>query len=310
MALRAPNVALRPARDHRIAVELALVVVVLAGFALWRAAVATAATPLLDVVPFVRGLRVEALLTGGLFLGGLVLFAGGYAARRDIGVGLTLPSVDDRRLVVAALVLPAALLGVTKLVGTLTGVPFNALAMRSVAADAPMVPVVVVTGLGVLVGVPATVATCQVVVQGSLRRAVDGDAAVVLTTLVTAFLLTSGRGGPSPVPDRGKLAGAALLVVALALALVAADRVSRPWLRFLAALPVVLLVALVALSSIAAVETVAGALFAATHVLVFGLAAYGYERTGSLLVPALAYLSASLASPAIVLLFEAGMRSW
>lgn len=295
---------------HPLATEFGLAVVVLVGFYLWQRAVPTAPSPMFDAVPFSGGLLVDGLVRSALLLAGFGLFAGAYAARRGIEVGTAFPSSDDLSLVGLTLLIPAVLVGATKAVGNLTGVPYGSLTLTAVAADAPVEPFLLVTGLGLFVGVPSYLLTCQVVVQGSFENAVDGDVAVVLTTVVAGFLLTSSSGGLSPFPELGKLVGAVLFVVAVGVALHVPERVGRRRLRFLAYAPAILLVAVTVLSGIAGVESVAGGLFALTQIAVLGLAAYTYERTETLVVPALAYLSLSLTSSAVVFLFEAGMRSW
>lgn len=304
-----PNSATGPT-NHPIAAEFALVVVALAGFYLWQRVVPTAPSPTFDALPFSGSLLADGLVSGGLLLAGLCAFAGAYVRLRDIEVGMAPPSGADLSLAGAALVLPALLVGLTKVVGLLTGVPYGSLTLTAVAADAPVEPFLVVTGLGIFVGVPSYLLTCQVVVQGSFRNVVDGEVAVALTTVVAGFLLMGGPGGLSPVPELGKLVGAVLFVLAVGVALYVPERVSRRWIRFLAYLPATLFVALVVLSGVAAVESVAGGLFALAQVVVLGLAAYAYERTETLVVPALAYLSLSLTGSAVVFVFEAGMQSW
>lgn len=74
--------------------------------------------------------------------------------------------------------------------------------------------------------------------------------------------------------------------------------------------PAALFAALVVLSGVAAVGSVAGGLFALTHLAVLGLAAATYERTGSVAVPAVAYATLLLANRLVVFLFEAGLQSW
>ena len=295
---------------HPLATEFALAVAVIVGFYLWQRAVPTAPSPMYDAIPFSGSLLVDGFVRSGLVLAGLCLLAGAYVSLRDIEVGTGFPSSDDLSLAGAAFVLPAVLVGFTKVVGDLTGVPYGSLTLTAVAADASVEPFLVVTGLGLFVGVPSYLLTCQVVVQGSFRNAVDGTAAVVLTTVVAGFLLTGGPGGLSPFPELGKLVGAVVFVLAVGVALFVPQRTSHRWLRFLAWAPVVVLVVISVLSGIAAVESVAGGLFVTTQIVVIGFAAYTYGRTETLLVPALAYLSLSLTSSAVVFVFEAGMKSW
>lgn len=295
---------------HPIAAEFALVTAALVGFVLWRHAVTASLSAVFDAPPSPGGLLVHGVGHGGLLVAGLAAFAGAYAAVRDILVGLTLPSRADYGVVGATVVVPLALVGLTKLVGVLTDVPYNSLTKTSYAADAPLPPVLLVAGLSLLVGVPALVVVGQILVQGSFEQTVGDSEAIVWTTLVTGFVMTSSAGGLTTGPDTGKLVGIALFSLALAVALYAAEHVTRPRLRYLAYAPALLFVTLVAASGVAEIDSVAGCLFAATHLAVLGVAAYAYERTDSLLPSALAYASLSLANKFVVFVFEAGLQSW
>jgi len=294
-------------RARAVTVEFAIVTVALVGLYLWQHLVAGALS-LLGSPP--GGVFVGGIVSGGLLLLGIVLFTGAYVSVRGVDPGLGLPTTADAPAVALAVLVPAGLVALTKLVGVATGVPYNALTKTAVAADSRLRPILLVATLGLLVGVPALVAICQVLVQGSFDRVVAGDAAVVLTALVTGFVMVSTTGGLATIPDRGKLGGTVLFALLLGGALVADDRFDRDWLRSLAAAPAVGFVALVVLSGVAGVDTVAGGLFASTQLATLGVAAYTYDRTASLPVPALAYASLLLANRAVVVVFEAGMQSW
>ena len=297
--------------NHPIATEYALVVAATVGVVFLHRIATGWSSRMLDALPVSGGLLVHGLVGGATVVVGLGLFAGGYARLRGIEVGLALPTTDDAVPAGAALAVPAALVGLTKLVGDLTGTPYGSLTRSAYAADAAVEPVLVVTGLGLLVGVPSYLLLCQVVVQGSFRRVVGGDIAVALTTVTTGFLLAgSATGGLSPVPDRGRLVGAALFGLAVGVALYATDSAGRRWVGYLAWLPALALAGTTVVSGVAALESVAGVLFAATQLVVLGLAAWACERTESLAVPALAYLSLSLTSSVVVFAFEAGIQSW
>ena len=296
--------------SHPIVAEFALVTAALVGVSLWRRLSSDVLSLAFGSPAAFDGLLLNGVVTGGVFVAGVALFAGLYAAVRDVDVGLALPSRNDLRLTGLAAVTPVALVGLTKLVGTATGVPYNSLTKTAYAADASVTPVLIVAGLGLVVAVPVLVIVCQVLVQGSFRRVLDGGSAVALTTLATGFVSMSTTGGLTPVPDRGKLAGAALFALLFGGGLYARDRVADDRLRALFLAPVGLFGAVVVLSGIAAVESVASGLFALTHLAVLGLAAYAYERTGSLAVPAVAYASLLLANRLVVYLFEPGMQNW
>ncbi|MFC4551416.1 MULTISPECIES: hypothetical protein [Halorussus] len=293
--------------------ELAVVTAALVGVSLWRHVVGLVTDPLSAVVESVwtsGGLAVVGLVTGGLFVAGLALFVGAYARFRGLSVGLAAPSRRDVRLLVLAGVAPAAFVGVTAFVGSFTGVPYGSLTKTYYAASEPLAPILTVVGLSLLVGVPSLVLICQVLVQESFAEVVGGRRAAVLTTLATGFVMTSTTGGLATVPDRGKLVGAALFVLALGVALYATRRTDNELLQYLAHAPALLFVALVVSSGVLGTESLAEGLFALSHVAVLGVAADTYDRSDSLVVPALAYASLILTNSAVVLFFETGIQSW
>ena len=294
--------------DHPLATEFALVVAATVGFALAFRTVAAVTTRVRDLVALPGGLLVDGLVHSTVSLTVLGLLVGAYATRRGIDVRLARPTREEAPALVGALAGPALLVAVTALVGDATGTSYSSLARTSYAADVALRPVLVVNGLGLLVGVPSSLLVCQVLVQGSFERALGRDAAAVLTTATTAFLLVGTRGGTglSPVPDRGRLAGAVLFALAVGIALLGADRADRGWVRYLAAVPALAVGGAVLFSAVAAVGSATGALFAATQVVVLALAAVTYARTSSLAVPALAYFSLSLAHDAAVFAVETG----
>lgn len=75
----------------------------------------------------------------------------------------------------------------------------------------------------------------------------------------------------------------------------------------LVALPALVIVALAILEGIVEIETVAGGLYLATHLLVLGIAAFGYERTDSLVVPTQAYASLLASIQVVLVAFEVGV---
>ncbi|MFC7080415.1 hypothetical protein [Halorussus caseinilyticus] len=295
--------------DHPLVTEFAFVVGAAAVFSVAFRAVAVVSYRLRELVAPPGRLLADGLFHGTVMLVVLGLVVGAYATWRGIDVRLTRPTREDLPAVVAALAVPALLVALTALVGGATGASYSSLARTSYAADVALRPVLVVTGLGLFVGVPSYLLLCQVVVQGSFGRVVGGDAAAVLTTATAGFLLvgTGGGTGLSAFPDRGRLVGAALFTVAVGVAAYAIGRTERPWVRYLAAVPALALAATVVVSAVAAVESPAGALFAGTQLVVLGLAAFTYERTDSLAVPALAYLGISLAHDAAVFAAETGV---
>ena len=253
---------------------------------------------------------LSGLVSGGTLLFGLIGFAAVYSRFREIDVGLRLPSRKAAPLVGLAILTPISGVALTKLVGVVTGVPYNSLIKMSVAADGPALPVFFIAGLGLILGVPMVVVICHVFIQASFNQVISADTAIVLTTLVAGFVMVSNSGGIATVPDLGKLVGASAFTVSLGIAVYANERGDAYWLRYLGFAPVVVVSALIILAGIAAVETVAGGLFTVTQLAVLGIAAYTYDRTGSLLTPAIAYTALFLANRTVVFVFEAGLQGW
>jgi hypothetical protein len=294
----------------RIVTELTAVVVFIAVLALWRHLVTAVQPRLLAVLPDDAPAVAGLLLVGGVLVGGLCCLAAAYATARRLDVSVIGRVGTAGRALVVAAVAPPVLVGTTKLVGDLTGVRYNALTMSSYAAGTPVSAFLSLSLPGLFLGALSLVIVCQVIVQSSFDRVVDGRTAAALTTAFGAVVLSSSTRGLTAFPDRGKLGFAVGFVLALGLACSAADSVDRKWVEYLAYLPVSALVALVAVSWIATTDTAAQLLFDVAHVAVLGLAAAGYDRTDSLLVPAVAYLSVLAADQTVVFVFEAGMRSW
>ncbi|MFB6102205.1 MAG: hypothetical protein ABEJ73_06525 [Haloplanus sp.] len=297
-------------RSRPLVAEIGVVVGLLAGISVWRRVLTALQPRLVEAVPDGMGDPVGGFLVGGAFLVGLVLYAGVYARLRGVAVGLSLPSSADRRHLGMAAVVPLGLVALTKLAGVLTGVPYNALTMSAYGADTPPTAFLSLVGPGLVVAAICLAIVCQVLVQGTFQRVAGGRSAIALTTALTAVVLTSATGGVTPTPHWGKLLGAVAFVCSLGVALYAIDHVDRGWMQYLAYVPVTSVVGLVVISWIAETGTVAELLFGATHVAVLALAAAGYERTESLLVPAVAYLSLLVGNEAVVFVFEAGMQSW
>lgn len=309
MALRASSGSL-PRTTRPLAIELGVVTAALIGVLLWQRVIRATTAALFGTPDAFESLVVNGLVNAVVLLGGLVVFVGAYATVRDLDVGLRLPERRDLRVLALAALLPIALVALTKAVGMLTGIGFNALVMTSVTADASLWPIALVTGLSLLVGVPALVLTCQVLVQRSFERVVDRTSAVVATTLVAGFVMVSDTGGLASTPDAGPLAGIVLFVLLVAGALFVAERTDDDRVRTLAALPAAAVIAVVALSAVVEITSVAGAVFGCSQLVVLAIAAYAYTRTDSLLAPALAYASFQIASKAVVVGFEAGMQGW
>lgn len=301
--------------EHPLTTELAAVVAVLAAVSLWEHVAREFVLPGVGFGPggygyaVIDSLLLVGVVTGGILLVGVAAIAGVYVTVRDVEVGGARP-VGRGATVAGAALAPVALVALTKLVAAVSGTTYGALFQRSYG-DAATVELFATTAVPMLVVVvPMLLLVCQVIVQGGLRRVVGGDAAVALTTLVAGFLLVDATGGLAMLPERGKLVGAALFVAGVAVATYGSERFDRRWLRYLSLVPVALLVGATVASGVAAVETVPAVLFVGAKVAVLGVAAYAYQRTGSLLVPALTYASFLASSEAVVFLLEAGVQNW
>ncbi|MUV85821.1 hypothetical protein GJ631_04350 [Natronomonas sp. CBA1123] len=298
-----------------VAAELAAVIVALVALSVWQYVAREFLIPAVGFAPggpgfeAVDSLLVAGGITGGLLLVGVVAVVVVYTRVRNVAVGIALPSTDSVPTVVAAVLAPVALVTATKLVGTLTGTTYSALLLRSYGPAATVEHFVSMTILTLFVGVPMLVLVCQVLVQGSVRRVVDGDTAVALTTLVGGFLLVDASGGLDVLPEFGRTVGAGLFVAAIAVALYGTERFERSWVRYLSVLPVAILLGGTVVAGIAAVETVPEVLFVGVKLAVIGVAASTYDRTDSLLVPAVVYASFLASSEAVVYVFEIGVQS-
>jgi hypothetical protein len=300
VSLRA-SFAVRP--NRALLRELGLVTAVLGALALWQRVVRAAAdslVPSLDSLSIPAAFVAGGVATGGLFVVGVALLVRAYATRRGVAAGFALPPGEGLRPLALAVLAPAALVCVTALVGAVTGVPYGSLTRTYYGPSPSLVPTLATVGLHVAVLVPCLTLVCQGVVQGSLGRVFDGPRAVVATTLVAGFALTSGVGGLTAVPDAGKLVGAVAFLALLAVGLAASERVDDRRLRRLAFLPALAFVAVTVAAGLGGVGSLAGGLFALTHLVVLGVAAHAYDRTETLLVPAAAYLCLSLSNAAVV----------
>lgn len=277
---------------------------------LWRHLLSSILQILLGSPPWFGGILIDGLLSGALFVAGLIVFTAVYVTYRGIDVALGLPNQTELALIGMAGLVPAVLAGVTKLVGTITHVPYNSLTMTSYGADATLTSILPIVGLGLIVGVLTLVIVCQILVQESFNQVANADVAIILTTTVTGFALMSNAGGLTPVPDLGKLIGVVLFTVTLGVGLFVETYVSDERLRLLSYLPVLMVTVVIVISIVSEIGSITAGLFVFTHFMVLGVAAFTYERTNSLLGPTVAYTTLLLANTSIVFVFESGMQSW
>lgn len=303
--------------EYPIATELAAVVGVLVALSVWQFLFREVLLPAVGFTPggsgvdSLGGFLVAGVVTGGLFVGGAAAMVAVYATVRDIEVRFGFPTAKRLPTVAGVASVPIALVGVTKLVGALTGTAYSTLVLRSYGGKATVGHAVATTTLTAVVAVPVLLVVCQVLMQGSFRRVADDATAAALTTLVAGFLLVDPDGGTlEALPERGKVFGAVLFVAALAVALYGRKHLEATWLRRLSVVPVGLFVAGTLLSTVAAIGTVAAGVFVSAQLGTLSVAAYGYERAESLLAPAVAYVGFLVASEAVIFLLEAGVQNW
>lgn len=250
------------------------------------------------------GLALTSFLTGVFVIAGVMLFVGAFARLRDLD---TTPAVPDRRVVGYGAGAVGTGVGLVVLVRVVAGLSGESLSVATTTTYGPGATVGVaalVTALGLFVGVPVYVVTAHVVVQRSVRRAGRPMAAVGFTALVV------GTAGPTTVlrtsPVRATV-GTALVVLAIALPVIAAETYDRRWLTALTTLPVLLLLAGLAVERLTPVPAATSVAFQASTVAVVAVGAYAYERSGSTLPSALAYASFVVATEALVFAAHAGV---
>lgn len=291
-----PRAALETIAQRAVVVELALVVAALIAVSAYSVAVDAALDPY-----FLDSDTALLLLRSALVLLGIGVLTAAYAAWRGYSLRASMPATSDARVVGAAVAV-AALLATPSFallaVRTGTGVEHVA----STLADAGAVFTLrTLTRIALFVAGMALLG--HALVQGALGRVIGRGRAVVATTMLGGYLaapttITYGTFAAGPwLPAWGRRAAVALLfVLALGVVVAAERRVDDDRLRTLATLPLLAAVALVVLVLAAAADSPGGAVVALTRAAVIGVAAYAYDATDSLLVPALAYAAFAVVS--------------
>lgn len=302
-----------PLDRHPLAREAVVVALLFGSFLVWIEAlrpigymVASATDPLITVNSDAWALANNALVNGAILVAGMVVFTAIYARVRDLPPS---PGVLDRSdlplLAAATLVPPVGVALVYGLAGV-TGTTLSALTDTYVAADTSLVLPMVVTALGLFVGLPAYVLLAHALVQRTLRTATGPWMAVGLTTILVGFV------GPTDLAGQGlgvRIAAVSLLLAAgIALPAYAAHSFDRVWLPWVCAVPLALFTIGFVTEWLTGLDGPATVAFALAEVGIVGLGGYTYERTDSLLAPALAYASFVVATKVTVLLFETGVR--
>lgn len=262
----------------------------------------------------------------------LAAFAVLFAVVRPVDRFLRLPARDSVGFVGVAVLAPAALVLLTDLVAGLRGVAY----VRLAEVPAPLFALpesawisitveqwLTMTLVWLVFGVASSLVVCQLVVQASLRDSLGPRPAVAAAACVGAAVLV-GQGldlgvAGTGYPIQGNIAALLLWLAVIGVAIAGTVFAERRWLRRYALAPTALL-ALATLAQFAGLVGSGGLIGAeldlasasvptVTHVvalvLIVALAAYGYERTRSILTPALAYASTYLTAAFVVGVFEA-----
>ncbi len=293
---------------HPLSVEFAVVIAIVGGVYLWDRLTQSLTAPITRVIGSelsLGGLPLPGVVTSSLFLVGLVVTAWLYTQHRAIDPGIQYPHTDDLPLVGMGIGLPVGMVGITLFVGRLTDVSYSSLTMTYYADPAAIWPILSLIGLGLAVGIPSLLVMCHIFIQASLNRALTGEQAVIATTFLAGFLLLS-HSGLSTVPDQGKLIGAILVVGGLATAVFATEHIDNRHLRLLAYLPLCLVISVIFVAAILEIGSAAEGLFTITNIGVIAVASYTYDRSRTLILPALTYSSLFIANATVVLLIEGG----
>ncbi|WP_436909317.1 hypothetical protein [Halosimplex marinum] len=298
--------------DRRpLAREAAVAVAAFGAFVLWIHALWPVASTLRSVVrpgalaeTGLGSLAATALTNAAVVVAGTIVFTVAYARVRGRPLPLGSPDRADLPVVAAAVLAPVGVVAAVQLLAGATGTNLAALTGSSYAAGADPFTAGVVTALGLSFGLPAYVLVTHALVQRTLRSAASPAAAVGLTTLLV------GTVGPTDLVSAGlplRVAVVTLLLIAsIALPVYAADAFDRGWLSALSALPLAVFAAGALLQWVTGLDGVAGAALGLAEVGLVGISAYAYERTESLLPPALAYAAFVVARDAVAFLVGTG----
>lgn len=246
----------------------------------------------------------DAIVSGTVAVGAMVAFAWGYVRIRHMAVAV---GPFDRSVLgysVAGVLVGVGAVVLVKALTAVTGSSLSAAAGQWISPGADPGTMAIITGLGLLVSVPAYLLVTHVLVQRTIGRAAAAPTTIGLTTFVVAAV------GPTELLHVSYLlavVGYGLIAVAIALPAVAATYYDRRWLTVLTALPVVLLVALLAVERITDLGSLAQGLYAFANVGIIAFGVTAYQRTGSMIPSGIAVVTVSLATTAVVFALEAGL---
>lgn len=282
-------------RQNPASVGLGALFVVVAAVQAWTRLVGLGFVTVEPMLPAFPGSPI-ALGAVATSLVGTSLGALAYVRLRGIGLRVTSPSREDLPTVAATAVAPALLVVGAATVAAALDTTYSAIAQRYIAPDAAPVVVGTVVVVPALLGAVGHTLLYHGVVQERVRALTDPAHAVALTTVVLGVVVAIPLTTPNPVtldPAPVAIFGVTLLVTVAVGASVGllyrgTVRESVDAVRDIRYLPVVAvgLFGLVAAAlELAEFPTAAYDLLRLATVAV---AAYGYERTRTLLTPALA----------------------
>ncbi|QLH81825.1 hypothetical protein [Halosimplex pelagicum] len=283
-----------PFDERPVARETAVAVVAVGAFVVWIQALWSLAYRVTSTVDpdalattDLGELTATALSNRVVLLAGIAVFALAHARLRGLPVELSLPDRTDIPMVATAALVPVAGVAAVTVLASATGTTLAVLEGTYYAQDAdPLLPATL-TLLTLLVGLPAYVFVAHEAVQRPLSAAGRPWTAVAVTTLFVGAI------GPREIVGTGLPARAAVVFLVLAacvaLPAVAAHAFDYEWLPALCAIPLALFVGGVLVSRFGGADGLAEGALVFTGLAVVAVAAHGYERTGSLVVPAVAY---------------------
>lgn len=300
-----------PFEEHPLAREGAIAVAAFGAVVLWIHALSPVASALQSVVrpgalaeTGLGSLAATALTNSAVVVAGTVAFTASYARVRDRPIPLALPDRADLPLVAAVAVAPVAAVGVVELLAGATGTSTAALTDSSYAPGVDPVGPATITALVLALGLPVYVLVTHALVQRTLRSAARPWVAIGLTTLLI------GTVGPTDLVSSGRpfqVAAVTLsLAAAIAIPVFAAEAFDRAWLSAFCALPLAIFAGGVVVQWATGFDGFADAALGLAEVGLVGISAYAYERTESLLPPALAYAAFVVARDAVSFLVGTG----
>lgn len=284
--------------QRAFAVELGIVIVLVVAFSAYTIALDMVLDPY-----FLDSDTALLIVRSALVLAGIGVLATSLAAWRGYSLSVSLPNRTDGRLLV------------TVMAGTavLATLPFTLLVVRMDVGVGHITSTM--SGLGgvfltrplirMTLFVAGMVLLYHGVVQGALQRVFghDRDLAVVVTTLLGGYMVaptvvTYGTFATGPWLFLWGLraAVAVLFVLALGVAVYATERGDDGRLHELAMLPVLATLVLTVFVLTIAAGSPTGVLVLVARASVVGVAAYAYNRTESIVSPALVYATYAVVS--------------